>query len=209
MASQVWPTGAVTSCMRWVLRAGGRRRRWFASLARRRAGHVATSVGNRVHQSFLAQYLDRPPRRRPRDLELLDDLALGRYARIRLIFTSANPPADDLRNLPVRRNWSDRVNPVSAPICHRGNCSCIRLMSDVLSRIDTTMCVCGQGDTGLGTLQGLAGSFGRPVRASVSRDPAGARSLPSGRLLPAPTCNERMNEDAAQRRFRRYRHQDD
>ncbi len=165
------------------------------ALARRRAGHVATPVGNRVDQSLLAQHRHRAPRRRARDLELLDDLALGRYPRIRPVLTSPDPPPDDLRYLLVRGNRSNRVNPVSAPICHRDNFNCMRL----------TSYVCGQADAGLGKLQESAGSFGRPVRVPVSRDPAGTGSPPLGRLLPAPTSSERTDKDAARRRFRRYR----
>jgi hypothetical protein len=157
------------------------------ALARWRAAHVAPPVGDRVHQALLAQYRHRAPRGRPRDLELLDDLALGRYSRIRPVLASPNPPPDDLRYLPVRGNRGNRVNPVSVPICHRYNSSCMRL----------TSYVCGQGHTSSDKLRGSAGSFGHPVRVSVSRDPVGAGF--SRTAAGSSRSRTRVNDDAARR----------
>ena len=79
------------------------------------ASYVAASVGNGVDQPFVAQHTHCASRRGPGDLELFDQLTLGWYPRIRLVLARGDAPTKDVRDLPVRRNRSDRVNTVNAP----------------------------------------------------------------------------------------------
>ena len=116
------------------------------------ASYVAAPVGNGVDQAFLAQHAHRAPRRGARDLELFDQLALSWYPRVRLILARGDAPTKDVSDLPVRRNRGDRVNTVSAPICHIDNFSCTRLISHGSSCLDATSYVYRQGDTGLRSL---------------------------------------------------------
>jgi hypothetical protein len=96
-------------------------------------GYVAATVGDRIDQPFLTQDSHRTPRRSPGDLELFNQLALGWYPSVRSVPARVDTPTNDLRDLPVRRNRGDRVNTVSAPICHIDNFSCTGLMSHAVS----------------------------------------------------------------------------
>jgi hypothetical protein len=92
-------------------------------------GHVAAARGNGVDQALFAQHAHRAPGRGACDLEFFDQFALGRYPRVRPVLAGADSAPKDLGYLPVRRNWRNRVNAVSAPIRHIDNVSCMRLTS--------------------------------------------------------------------------------
>jgi hypothetical protein len=111
------------------------------------AGHVAASVGDGIDQPFVAQHTYRAPRRGPGDLELFNQFAFGGYPRIRLVLARGDAPTKDVRDLPVRRNRGDRVNTVSAPICHIDNFSYRRPTSYVSLRVESASYVCRQADT--------------------------------------------------------------
>lgn len=52
---------------------------------------VAATLGHGVDQPFLAKHANGTPDRRTRNVELLDQLALGGYARIRLVLAGLDP----------------------------------------------------------------------------------------------------------------------
>ena len=131
------------------------------------ASYVAASVGNGVDQPFVAQHTHCASRRGPGDLELFYQLTLGWYPRIRLVLARGDAPTKDVRDLPVRRNRSDRVNTVNAPICHIDNFSCMCLTSYVSSCVELASYVCRQADTGSYTLW----SAGGVVRSLCSAQP--------------------------------------
>jgi hypothetical protein len=81
--------------------------------AHRSATHVTAPVRHGVDQPLVAQDADRAPGRRPGDLELVDDLALGWYPGIWLVLASPDPPPEDRRYLLIRGNRSNRVKLMS------------------------------------------------------------------------------------------------
>ena len=85
------------------------------------ARNIATALRNGVNEPFVAQHSDRPPRRGPGNLERLDELALGRYARIRRVLTGLDATPQNIRDLPVRRKRGNRINPVISHI-DKSNC---------------------------------------------------------------------------------------
>ena len=158
-ARSLWCSPAANSLPNFrryeVIRAGSvvgspRRIRSFAS-------YVAASVGNGVDQPFVAQHTHCASRRGPGDLELFYQLTLGWYPRIRLVLARGDAPTKDVRDLPVQRNRSDRVNTVNAPICHIDNFSCMCLTSYVSSCVELASYVCRQADTGSYTLWSVGG----------------------------------------------------
>jgi len=147
------------------------------------ASYVAASVGDGIDQSLVAQHTYRAPRRGPSDLELVNQFALSGYPRIRLVLARGDAPTQDVRDLPVRRNRGDRVNTVSAPICHIDNFSCMSLTSYVVSCVELASYVCRQGDTGSYTLWSAGGvvrslSFlvAQPFPATLSAADRGPRA---------------------------------
>lgn len=132
----------------------------------RLASYVAATVGDGIDQSFLPQHSHGTPRRGPRDLELVNQLTLGGYPRVRPVLARVDPPTNDRRDLPVWRNRGDRVNTVSAPICHIRNFSCTGLTSHTVIRTASTSHVYRQVDTGRGSLSGV----GRVVRSLFARN---------------------------------------
>jgi hypothetical protein len=137
-------------------------------------GYVAATVGDRIDQPFLTQDSHRTPRRSPGDLELFNQLALGWYPSVRSVPARVDTPTKDLRDLPVRRNRGNRVNAVSAPICHIGNFSCTGPTSHALSCTEPTLNVCRQADTrsdSLGNADGVVRSL--LTCATVPSDPVG------------------------------------
>ena len=83
--------------------------------------NVATALWNGVNEPLVAQHGDRPPRRGPGNLERLDELALGRDARIGLVLTGLDATPQDVRDLPVGRKRGNRINPVISHI-DKSNC---------------------------------------------------------------------------------------
>jgi hypothetical protein len=103
--------------------------------SRRRTGYIASPLRDGVDQPFLAQHRDCPPGSGPRDLERLHQLTFGRDARVGLVLAGLDPPPQDARDLPVRRERGNRVNPV---ISHIDKSNCLKLTSYVDRRVDTS-----------------------------------------------------------------------
>jgi len=101
----------------------------FTCVIRRSAGHVAAAVRDGVDAPFVPQDGNGAARGGTCDLELLDQLALGGYPRIRPVLARADPPSQDLGYLPVRGKRRNRVNAVTALVRHIDNVSCIGLAS--------------------------------------------------------------------------------
>src|SRR5215469_16156527 len=96
--------------------------RGSSAWARRSAGDVATPLGNGVDKAIVSQHAYRASRCGACNLKFLNNLALGGDAGVWRVLARVDPSPQDLRYLPVRRNWGNRVNPVNG---HIDNSSCV------------------------------------------------------------------------------------